>query len=117
MKGGIFYNLQFSISNMNVQSSKLSLHMIEFVQVLKKIGYQYKFRAVQHETRNISSGVKLEMSYKKIEVRGGVLMLSIEQQVWVCGTTSTSRERLSGLAMLLAYGNFFLKWQIHLDAP
>jgi hypothetical protein len=31
----------------------------EFVQLLKKIGYQYKFGAVQHETRNIGSGVKL----------------------------------------------------------
>jgi hypothetical protein len=91
--------------------------MKEFVQLLKKIGYQYKFGAVQHETRNIGSGVKLEMNYKKIEVRGGVPMFSVEQQVWARGTTlRMSRER-SGPAVPLAYGNSFPKWHIHLDAP
>jgi len=35
--------------------------------VLKKIGYQHKFKAVQHETRNIGARVKLKISGKKVE--------------------------------------------------
>ena len=36
------------------------------------------------------------MSCKKSEVRGGVPMFSVEQQVWARGMTSASLERLSG---------------------
>ena len=52
---------------MNVQSSKLSLQMIEFGQVLKKTGYQYQFGGCTHQTRNIGCGVMLEMCYKKLK--------------------------------------------------